>query len=132
MKHTSSIFAGLAKTLIYCERTLDKPNIVWLIEEYLSPGFGYYAHHIVQTSNIDKLTGHSVKFENISALRPVCSTSRSGFITGMYQTAIGADFRDTSEKNRLPLPNGVKSLYDYLYDAGYFVNSEDLILYLRY
>lgn len=94
----------------------ERPNIVWLIAEDLSPDFGCYGNSLVKTPNINKLSERGIIFENAFASCPVCSPSRSAFITGMYQTSIGADYHDTMEKNKLSLPDGVATLPDILQD----------------
>jgi arylsulfatase A-like enzyme len=48
----------------------------------------------------------------------VCSVSRSAFNTGMYATSIGVHNHRTT--NKKPLPEGVKSLSDWMRQAGYF------------
>ncbi|MCC5928643.1 MAG: sulfatase [Cyclobacteriaceae bacterium] len=105
-----------------CEQEKEQPNIVWMIAEDFSPDLACYGHPIVHSPNLDKLAAQGIRFNNAFASAPVCSSARSGFITGMYQTAIGADQHDTMEKNKLPLPQGVKTLPDYFHDAGYFVD----------
>jgi N-sulfoglucosamine sulfohydrolase len=116
-----SILAILT-TFSACKNVPENPNIVWLIAEDLSPDLGCYGNSLVSTPNIDKLAFQGIRFTNAFATCPVCSPSRSGFITGMYQTSIGADHHDTMEKNKLSLPEGVSTLPDILYDAGYYID----------
>jgi len=61
----------------YNGKSVEKPNIVWLIAEDLSPDLGCYGHPLVQTPNIDKLADQGIRFENAFATCPVCSPSRS-------------------------------------------------------
>jgi uncharacterized sulfatase len=89
------------------QNSAEKPNIVWLIAEDLSPDLGCYGHPLVKTPNIDKLADKGIRFENAFATCPVCSPSRSAFFTGVYQTTIASDYHDTMEKNKLPLPEGI-------------------------
>src|SRR5262249_40305947 len=51
---------------------------------------------------------------------PVCSPSRSAFMTGMFATSIGAHNHRSNRTVQLPLPDGVKVLTEWLTDAGYF------------
>lgn len=122
MRYSVTISFLLIALFISCENVSEDPNIVWLIAEDLSPDLGCYGHPLVRTPNIDKLANQGVRFENAFASAPVCSPSRSGFITGMYQTSIGADHHDTMEKNKFTLPEGVKTLPDIFYEAGYYVD----------
>ena len=73
----------LVLSFISCERDSGMPNIVWLIAEDLSPDLACYGHSLVQTPNIDSLAVAGMRFENAYSTSPVCSPSRSGFITGM-------------------------------------------------
>ena len=117
------ILSALATTLASCGAQQDEqPNIVWLIAEDFSPDLGCYGHPLVHSPNLDKLAAEGIRYEYAFASSPVCSAARSGFITGMYQNALAADEHDTMEKNKLPLPAGVKTLPDYFHDAGYFVS----------
>lgn len=123
----SRIGIAITSLFISCETTTgtnlgDRPNIVWLIAEDVSPDLGCYGNSLVKTPQIDKLANNGIKFENAFASCPVCSPSRSAFITGMYQSSIGAEFHDTMEKNKLPLPEEEQTLPDILYDNGYFVD----------
>ena len=68
----------------------DSPNILWIIVEDMSCDFGYQGQTLVETPNIDRLAQEGVVFSNAYVTGPVCSSSRSALITGMYQTTIGA------------------------------------------
>ncbi len=117
------MLTALAATFASCgTQHTDRPNIVWLIAEDFSPDLGCYGHPLVHSPNIDKLAAEGIRYEYAFASSPVCSAARSGFITGMYQNALAADEHDTMEKNKLPLPEGVKTLPDYFHEAGYFVS----------
>ncbi len=104
------------------EKETSPPNIVWLIAEDLSPDVGCYGNNDISTPNIDKLTINGTKYENAFASGSVCSPSRSAFITGLYQTSIGSNFHRTMKRNMYRLPESIKTLPQYFYDAGYFVD----------
>jgi N-sulfoglucosamine sulfohydrolase len=117
------LITGICSIALFSCREIDEqPNIVWMIAEDVSPDMGCYGNTLVKTPHIDQLAMQGIRYENAFASSPVCSPARSGFMTGVYQTSIGADHHDTMEKNKLPLPVGVKTLPDILYDAGYFVD----------
>src|SRR5690606_18494180 len=63
-----------------------------------------------------------VRYTRFYATAPVCSPSRSAFMTGMYATSIGAhnhrSHRAADSPN--PLPEGVRLLTDRMREAGYF------------
>jgi len=97
-----------------------KPNILWLIAEDFGQHLGCYGTREVQTPNLDELAASGMRFTRYFTTAPVCSPSRSAFMTGMYQTTIGAHQHRTAEKDKQPLPDGVKVVTDWLRDAGYF------------
>ena len=94
-----------------------KPNILWLIAEDFGPHLGCYGTKEVSSPNVDKLAAEGVRFTRFYN-GMVCSVSRSSFMTGMYATSIGAHNHRTKDKK--PLPEGVRTLCEWLRDAGYF------------
>lgn len=66
----------------------NPPNILWIISEDTSPDIFCYGNTAVHTPNLDRLAGEGILFENAYSTSPVCSPSRSAFMTGMYQTTI--------------------------------------------
>jgi N-sulfoglucosamine sulfohydrolase len=95
-----------------------KPNILWLIAEDLGPALGCYGQKNVSTPNLDRLAREGVRYNHFYTTAPVCSPARSAFMTGMYQTTIGAHQHRTQDKK--PLPDGVRVLPHWMHDAGYF------------
>jgi arylsulfatase A-like enzyme len=94
-----------------------RPNILWLIGEDFGQHLGCYGTKEVWTPNLDRLASEGVRYTQCY-LQPVCSVSRSEFMTGMFSTTIGAHNHRT--KNKQPLPEGVRVLTGWLRDAGYF------------
>jgi len=98
----------------------DRPNILWLIGEDFSPDLGCYGTKEVSTPNLDRLAEQGVRYTEFFTTAPVCSASRSAFMTGMYQTTIGAHNHRSHRDDGYRLPDGVRVLTDWLRDAGYF------------
>ncbi len=99
----------------------QKPNILWLIAEDMSPdAVACYGGTQVWTPNIDGLARDGVRYTRAFTTAPVCSPSRSAFMTGMYQNAIGAQDHRSNRKGENPLPAGVRVLTEWMRDAGYF------------
>ncbi len=96
------------------------PNIVWLIAEDLGPHLGCYGTQEVWTPNLDGLAASGVRYTRFFTTAPVCSPSRSAFMTGMYQTTIGAHNHRSHRDDGYRLPDGVRVLSDWFRDAGYF------------
>jgi arylsulfatase A-like enzyme len=67
----------------------ERPNIVWLVAEDMSPWLGCYGDATVPTPNCDRLAREGVRYRNAFATSPVCAPARSSLITGMYATRIG-------------------------------------------
>jgi arylsulfatase A-like enzyme len=98
-----------------------KPNILWLIAEDTGPtAYGCYGQKHVSTPNIDRLAAEGARFTRAYTTAPVCSPSRSAFMTGMYQTTIGAHNHRSHRDDGYRLPEGVRLLTEWLRDAGYF------------
>ncbi|QDV45471.1 Arylsulfatase [Stieleria neptunia] len=98
----------------------DRPNIVWIIPDDMSANFSCYGETAIQTPNVDRLAQRGVKFSNAFVTAPVCSTCRSAFITGMYQTSIGAHHhRSGRGELKINLPDGIELVPKLFQDAGY-------------
>jgi uncharacterized sulfatase len=119
----SSIIAGVfSKFLIqpaFANEGQQRPNIVWLDTEDLSPDLGCYGNELVHTPNLDRFASEGVRFNNAFVTGPVCSASRSAVVTGMYQTSNGLHHHRSNRDNTLP--EGIAHFSDYLRSAGYFV-----------
>ena len=74
-------------------RSDDRPNVLWLSVEDMSPWIACYGDATVPTPNLDRLAAGSVRFVNAFASSPVCAPARSSLITGMYATRIGTSPR---------------------------------------
>ncbi|HEY7155611.1 MAG TPA: sulfatase [Gemmataceae bacterium] len=98
-----------------------RPNILWLIAEDMGPdAVGCYGGAQVWTPNLDKMAADGVRYTRAFTTAPVCSASRSAFMTGMYQTTIGAHNHRSHRDDGYKLPDGVRVLTDRMRDAGYF------------
>lgn len=97
-----------------------KPNFLWLVAEDTGPSaYSCYGEQVAAaTPAIDSLAAHGVRYTRFFTTAPICSPSRSAFMTGMYATSIGAHQHRTRDKQLLP--TGVRPLTDWLREAGYF------------
>lgn len=111
----------------------DKPNFLWLTAEDLGIELGCYGYQGVATPNIDRLAAEGMRYQNMFVTCPVCSPSRSAFMTGMYQTTIGAHNHRSHRDDGYQLPGGVRLITDWMRDAGYFtINIRHLPLALAF
>src|SRR5438876_11985590 len=67
-----------------------RPNILWLVAEDFGQHLGCYGTKEVWSPNLDRLATQGVRYTRFYTTAPVCSPSRSAFMTGMYHTSIGA------------------------------------------
>ena len=105
---------------VFAVAAAPRPNILWLIAEDFGPHLGCYGTKEVFSPNLDRLAGEGVRYTRFFTTAPVCSPSRSAFMTGMYQTTIGAHNHRSHRDDGFALPPGVRVLTDRLRDAGYF------------
>lgn len=104
--------------------TPQRPNILWLIVEDMSPNFSCYGNRDIQTPAIDQLASSGVRFTRAFTTAPICSTSRSALITGMYQTTIGAHHhRSGTGSEKILLPNSVPLVPALFRQAGYYTTN---------
>lgn len=74
---------------------------------------GCFGQPLNITPNLDRLAQEGVKFDNAFSPQPVCGPCRALFQTGKYPTETGC-FR-----NNIMLPSNVKTLANYIEEAGY-------------
>lgn len=93
---------------------MNKPNIIFYFSDQQRwDTIGCYGQELDITPNLDKLAEEGVVFDEVYTAQPVCGPCRAMFQTGKYPTQIGC------YKNDIALPLKVKTLADYLYEAGY-------------
>lgn len=109
------------------ERPFERPNILWISLEDLSPRLGCYGDTLAESPAIDRLAEEGIRYTNVFTSAPVCAPCRSGIITGMNQTSIGTHhMRVTHSADGLPTPyeavppHYVKTFTEYLRAAGYY------------
>jgi N-sulfoglucosamine sulfohydrolase len=94
----------------------DKPNILWLTCEDISPHLGCYGDPDAWTPNLDVLAGKGIRFSNAFAPAPVCTPARSSLITGVYASSLGTQhLRGPAAK-----PEEIRCFTEYLREAGYY------------
>ena len=103
----------------HAEGPESRLNIVWIIAEDMGPDLGYYGEPQAFTPNMDALAAGGMVFNRAFSTAPICSISRSAFMTGMYATSIGAQHHRTPDARKMPLPEGVRLMTHRLEAAGY-------------
>ncbi len=108
----------------------ERPNILWLVAEDLSPYIPAFGDSTVHTPNLSRLAAEGIRFTNCFSVSGVCAPSRAALATGMYPNRIGAThMRNTGNIKYLPEgivpyeanpPAEVKMHSEYLRRAGYY------------
>jgi N-sulfoglucosamine sulfohydrolase len=96
-------------------------NVLWIVADDLGVELGCYGEPEVATPNIDRLAAEGMRYTNCFATSPVCSSSRTAFILGMYQTTVGGHHHLTRIKP--VLEEGVRPVTEWFRGAGYFVSN---------
>jgi N-sulfoglucosamine sulfohydrolase len=97
----------------------DRPNILWITHEDLSPIYGCYGDEYARTPNIDLFAESGYRFVNAFSNAPICAPARSTLITGMYATSLGTQHL----RSEIPVPAGMKILPEVLREAGYYTTN---------
>lgn len=93
---------------------MAKPNIIFYFsDQQRFDTCGCYGQSLDITPHLDKIADEGVRFDLAFSPQPVCGPCRSTFQTGLYPTETGC-FR-----NNIALPPDVKTLANYLTEAGY-------------
>ena len=129
-----TFFSLLCSPLIGADRT--NVNVVWIVIEDASPHIGCYGETLIKTPHIDRMAREGMRCSNAFVTSPVCSSSRSAMVSGMYQTTLGvhnhrsqtssgkgggnADYYDSYK-----VPKSVRLIPELFRDAGYFVTNKN-------
>ncbi|MCM5663385.1 sulfatase family protein [Galbibacter mesophilus] len=120
----------------------DKPNIVWIVAEDLSPYLPTFGDSTITTPNISRLAKEGVTYTNVYSPSGVCAPSRAALALGMYPTKSGTmhmrtgpwfsfHVSDEQLKNyevttyEANVPPGVHMHSEYLRRAGYYCTNND-------
>ncbi len=94
----------------------DRPNILWITCEDISPYLGCYGCKEAFTPNLDKLAERGIRFTHAYANAPVCAVARSTILSGMYASTIGTHQMRTMTQ----LPEEIPAYPKILREAGYY------------
>ncbi|MCB0668953.1 MAG: sulfatase-like hydrolase/transferase [Saprospiraceae bacterium] len=108
----------------------ERPNILWLVAEDLSPYLPFYGDSTIETPTLSRLAAQGICFDNFYSPAPVCSPSRAAIATGMYPTRIAAGhMRNGGNPMYLPEgltpyeaipPQGTRMMSEWLRMKGYY------------
>ena len=120
MKRILLSLIGVCALAIVAIAAQPKPNVLWIISDDLGPELGCYGYPDVATPHLDRLARNGRLYKRAFSTSPVCSSSRSAFQTGRYQTSIDCYHHLTRDKKELP--TDVPTCIDLMRRAGYFVS----------
>lgn len=96
----------------------ERPNLVLIIADDLSPTLGCYGDRVIKTPNIDALARQGARLTHAFATTASCSASRSVILTGMHNHAT-AHYGHLHAYHHFRAYDHVKSLPVLLEEAGY-------------
>src|SRR5687768_16025161 len=132
LKYSSCIILVLLTiTVTTLAQSPDRPNILWISCEDLSPHFSFYGDSTISTPNLDRFAREGVIYDNVFATAGVCAPSRCAIITGVNQVSTGGHnmrtlYNTFPEKTGLPksysiVPSPpVKAFPEFLRAQGYY------------
>ena len=107
---------GLRSAVGQADTTQDRPNILWITCEDISPYLGSYGCPYAHTPNLDKMASEGIRFTQAYANGPVCSVARSALLTGMHSPTIGTH----GMRTRTQLPDSIPAYPKIFREAGYY------------
>ena len=115
-----ALFFVCILTLVSCSSINDsKPNIIIILADDAGySDFGFMGSDEIKTPNLDQLALDGVTFNNAYVSASVCSPSRAGLLTGMYQQRFGHECNLDSDVNNSFDPNQI-TIAEALKTEGY-------------
>lgn len=95
---------------------VDRPNILWITCEDISPYLGCYGCAEAQTPNLDRMAAEGIRYTHAYANAPVCAVSRSALLTGMHSPTLGTH----QMRSRVQLPDSIPAYPKIFREAGYY------------
>ncbi|GAB1416065.1 sulfatase-like hydrolase/transferase [Paludibacter sp.] len=124
-----SVVSVLSLPIVYAAQQ-KKPNILCIVCEDISPRLKCFGDSVAKTPNLDRCATESIRYRRMYTTVGVSSPSRAALITGMYPTAIGANYmRNMSPPEYLPeditpyevvLPDSIKCFTELMRKNGYY------------
>lgn len=103
--------------------TAEKPNIIIFLADDLGyADVGFNGCQDIPTPHIDSIAKQGTRFTDGYANHPICSPSRAGLLSGMYQHRFGFENNSGPEEYSAPnfgVPRDIPMLAERLGSAGY-------------
>jgi len=131
------LLLGLLLLLAAPADAAERPNILWVTVEDMSPRLASYGDETVSTPRLDRLAAEGVRYTRAFGVYGVCAPNRHALILGMYPTSTGAmamrTWKRTSALDQITDPEllaiptyeatpppEARCFPEYLRGAGYF------------
>jgi len=111
--------AGRGAAAADAEGAKDRPNLLWITAEDISPALGCYGDAYARTPNLDRLAAEGVRYTGAFASAPICSPARSCLITGVLASSLGT----MHLRSVYPIPRFVRAWPGALREAGYYTTN---------
>lgn len=99
----------------------ERPHILLIMAEDLSPRLGAYADPVAKTPNLDRLAEQGVRFDRAFTTAGVCAPSRAAIIMGAHQDRFGAGHMRAARGGYVAVPPADwKAFPETLRAAGYY------------
>ena len=119
MKKIILIFGCVSILLSCSSKTDSKPNVIIILADDAGySDFGFMGSDEIKTPNLDQLALDGITFNNAYVSASVCSPSRAGLLTGMYQQRFGHECNLDSDVNNSFDPNQI-TISEALKTEGY-------------
>ncbi len=110
----------------------EKPNIIWLVAEDMSPYIPAFGDSTIETPNLSRLANEGVRYTNVYSPSGVCAPSRFAISTGIYPTNGGGHnmrtlFGELEQIGLIPYevvtPPDVKMMSEIMRQNGYYATN---------
>jgi len=124
-----------SQTDTYPKVKYEKPNILWLVTEDMSPYLAAYGDSTIYeyTPNLNRLVSEGITFTRSFSPSGVCAPSRFAIATGMYPSSMGANNMRTQGKSYFEqlgiisydvvTPPEVKMMSQIMRENGYYTTN---------
>jgi len=114
------LFAVLSLVCTIETTEADRPNIVYIALEDITPMMGCYGDAYAKTPVFDALAADGIRYTRAYSVGPVCSVSRSSIVTGMYPSSIGTMHH---RSGGIQAPGFLKFVPNLMGEAGYYTTN---------
>lgn len=94
----------------------ERPNVLWITCEDISPYLGSYGFAQAETPRLDRLAAEGIRYTHAYANAPVCAVARSTLLTGIYATTLGTH----QMRPHVQTPEDLVTYPEVLRAAGFF------------